>query len=238
MKYKIFVSGVQKELKLERRALKNFILGDILLSEYFEVFLFEDAPAKSKSAEKAYLDEVGDSNIYIGILGKKYGSIAKKVISPTEAEFEEAKKLDKNILVYIKGQNTMDKDRETGVKKFFARIRNSKKGYSYKRFNNINGLTQSVYTSLIDFLKEEGIVGRGAFDEGICKDAKLSDIDDEKVRWFLTIAKAARKYPLKKRCANKKCFSAFKFYKKRELNKRSHIAFWQKPAQTFYSSGS
>jgi len=51
MKYGIFVSGVQKELKAERRAVKDFILSDVLLSEYFDVFLFEDVSAKSKPAE-------------------------------------------------------------------------------------------------------------------------------------------------------------------------------------------
>ncbi|MBU1674136.1 DUF4062 domain-containing protein [Patescibacteria group bacterium] len=96
---KFFVSGVQKELKEERRAIKNFILNDALLSEYFDVFLFEDAPAKSKSAETAYLEEVRRSNIYIGILGTKYGSTAKGKISPTETEFCEAKKLHKTILI-------------------------------------------------------------------------------------------------------------------------------------------
>ena len=44
-KYKIFISGVQRELKKERRAVKDFILADPLLSEYFDVFLFEDSPA-------------------------------------------------------------------------------------------------------------------------------------------------------------------------------------------------
>lgn len=37
----------------ERRAVKDFVLKDPLLSEYLDMFLFEDAPAKSKSAEKA-----------------------------------------------------------------------------------------------------------------------------------------------------------------------------------------
>ena len=68
-RYKIFISGVQKELKAERRAVKDFIIKDVLLSEYFDVFLFEDSPAKSKSAEKAYIDEVRKSDIYIGLLG-------------------------------------------------------------------------------------------------------------------------------------------------------------------------
>jgi len=57
MKYKIFVSGAQKELKKERRAVKEFIRKDALLSEYFDVFLFEDSPAKSKSAEVAYIEK-------------------------------------------------------------------------------------------------------------------------------------------------------------------------------------
>jgi hypothetical protein len=38
-RYKIFISGVQKELKAERRAIKDFIIKDVLLSEYFDVFL-------------------------------------------------------------------------------------------------------------------------------------------------------------------------------------------------------
>ena len=43
---RIFLSSVQKELQSERRALKEFIEGDALLRRYFEVFLFEDLPAK------------------------------------------------------------------------------------------------------------------------------------------------------------------------------------------------
>jgi len=34
-KYKIFISGVKKELTAERRAVKDFVLNDPLLSEYF-----------------------------------------------------------------------------------------------------------------------------------------------------------------------------------------------------------
>ena len=70
-KYKVFISGVQKELQAERRALKSSILGDDLLSEYFDVFIFEDVCAKSKSAESVYLTEVGDNDIYAEILGQQ-----------------------------------------------------------------------------------------------------------------------------------------------------------------------
>ena len=116
-KYKIFISGAQKELKAERRVVKDSVLGDVLLSEYFDVFLFEDLPAKSRSAATAYLEEVHKSDIYIGLLGDKYGSAGKKKISPTETEFCEAKSQHKDILIYIKGENSADKKREAGVRK-------------------------------------------------------------------------------------------------------------------------
>ena len=45
MRFKIFISSVQKEFKKERSALKDYIYGDPLLSKFFDVFLFEDLPA-------------------------------------------------------------------------------------------------------------------------------------------------------------------------------------------------
>ena len=77
-KYKIFISGVQKELKRERRAIKAYILNDVLFSEYFNVFLFEDIPAKGKSSENLYLGEVDKCGIYIGVFGNEYGSVKKE----------------------------------------------------------------------------------------------------------------------------------------------------------------
>src|SRR3989338_1254001 len=159
-KYKVFISGIQKELREERRVVKDFILKNVLLSEYFAVFLFEDAPARSKSTEKAYLEEVRKCDIYIGLLGQKYGSAGKGKVSPTEAEFREAKVKHKEILIYIKGQNTVDKEREIGIQKIIKEIKNSKLGYSYRRFESVSELTDLVYESLIAFLKEKGEVGR------------------------------------------------------------------------------
>ena len=196
-KYKIFISGVQKELKGERRAVKDFILSDVLLSEYFDVFLFEDAPAKSRPVESIYLGEVKRSDIYIGIIGQQYGAVGKNKMSPTEKEFKEAKKLHKTILIYIKGENGKnDKKRDDGVQRLIKEMGHPQAGYARKRFKDIAELTRLVYASLIEFLKEEGIVGRGAFDERICAYAKITDIDEEKVRWFLRVAREERKFTL------------------------------------------
>jgi predicted HTH transcriptional regulator len=197
MKYKIFISGAQKELKAERRAVKDFILADPLLSEYFDVFLFEDSPARSKSAEKVYLEEIKKSDIYLGILGQKYGAAGIGKISPVESEFREAKKAHKTILIYIKGENSRnDKKRDNDIQRLIREISDPKQGFSRKRFNNNEELTRFIYASLLEFLKEKGIVGRGAFDERICAGAKISDIDQEKVKWFLRIAREERKFPI------------------------------------------
>ena len=47
----LFVSGVQKELPEERRAVKAFVEGDPLLRRYFRVFLFEDLRASGGQAD-------------------------------------------------------------------------------------------------------------------------------------------------------------------------------------------
>ncbi len=193
MKYKIFVSGVQKELEDERFAVKEMVVENYLLNEYFKVFLFEDLPAKSKSSEKVYLREVEESDIYVGIFGNEYGKIDKKGLSATEKEYVAASKSDKERLVFLKSG---DSKREDKLKALLSRIRNNTKGHCYKRFNAINEFKDELFKSLVDFLKDEGIVSNNAFDESACKNAKLNDVDEKKVRWFLQIAKSQRKYPL------------------------------------------
>lgn len=233
MKYKIFISGVQKELKVERRAIKDYILGDALFSEYFNVFLFEDAPAKSKSPEKSYLEEVKKCNIYIGILGNKYGAQKKTKISPTEAEFKEAKKKHKTILIYIKGDNTNDKKRETGVQGLIKEIRDSKRGFSYKRFDDVPELLRLIYASLIEFLKEEGIVGRGTFEDRICKNAKFSDIDEKRIRWFLKVARDARKFPLNQKASVKDVLTHLKLLTDGKITNAAILLFGKEPRNFF-----
>ena len=48
--YKVFISSVQEELKVERRSLRENILHDLVLALYVkDVFLFEDVPAKDQA---------------------------------------------------------------------------------------------------------------------------------------------------------------------------------------------
>ncbi len=194
MKYKIFVSGVQKELNEERFAVKEIITENILLQEYFKAFLFEDSPAKNRPAKTAYLDEVRKCDIYLGILGNEYGAVNKNNLSATEQEFREAQDTDKEILIYIKGKD--DTKRDKRLNKLINEIRDEDTGYKYKRFNTLPELKNSIYVSLIEFLREKGIVGRQTFDSSVCEDSGLDDIDKEKVRRFLQTAKNQRNFHL------------------------------------------
>jgi len=111
MKYRIFVSGVQKELKAERFAVQEIVESDVLLEDYFKVFLFEKSPAGSKSSKAIYLKEVRNCEVYIVIFGDEYGKVPGNKLSATEEEFREAQKRSKYVLAYIKGKSDNAKDK-------------------------------------------------------------------------------------------------------------------------------
>lgn len=71
-RYNIFISSVQKELATERRAVKEFITHDPLLSRYIsEVFLFEDVPAGDRKPDDIYLGEVQACDFYLAIFATR-----------------------------------------------------------------------------------------------------------------------------------------------------------------------
>jgi len=181
MMYKIFISSNQTELKEERAAVKEIILDNPTLRNFFEVFLFEDTPAKGESPVTSYLKEVDNSNIYIGIIGKEYGVKGKDGLSPTEIEFRRfIKKPEKEAMIFIKGTDDSKKDIE--IKAFIKAIRES---YIYKRFTNPDGLKAHVLSSLISYLDGKGKLSKGPFDETICRETGYEAIDEKGVKDFL-----------------------------------------------------
>ncbi|PKP56679.1 MAG: transcriptional regulator [Candidatus Altiarchaeales archaeon HGW-Altiarchaeales-2] len=231
MKYNLFVSGVQEELKIERRAVKNLIIENPLLKDYFNVFLFEDLPAKGKSSKKTYTDEVHKSNVYIGIFGNKYGNIGDDMISATEREFREAQKGNKEILIFIKENN--DKIRDAHVRKLITEIRGPEKGYIYKRFNDLQELKNVVYEGLIAFLREKGIIGRDAFDQRICSKVKLSHIDEKKIRWFLRVSREKRNFPLSLTASVKDVLTHLNLLREGGLTNAAILLFGRDPHKFF-----
>ena len=190
-KLTIFVSSVQKEFSKERRALKDYIDGDVLLGRFFKVFLFEDVPATDRRADEVYLEEVKRSEIYLGLFGDQYGVEDREGLFPTRKEFDSATKMDKARFIFVKGNR--DDNRHP---KMLALIRSAGDQLIRRRFNSLPDLHSAVYASLVHHLLSVGRILTGPFDATVCRNAELADISEDKIRWFLSRAKNARDYAL------------------------------------------
>jgi hypothetical protein len=82
-----FISSVMAELSAERQAAAAGVRALGLRAVMFEEFGGRDA-----DPEEAYLAEVEGSDIYIGILGRRYGKPLKSRFSATHAEYLHAEK--------------------------------------------------------------------------------------------------------------------------------------------------
>ena len=111
---RLFISSVQKEFEHERAAIKRMIESDPILKPYFTVFVFEiDAPASDKSTQQVYLEEIEKSDIYLVLIGNRYGYCREGELSPTEQEFDKARELGLTKLVMVRGSdNSKREDRE------------------------------------------------------------------------------------------------------------------------------
>jgi ATP-dependent DNA helicase RecG len=195
----LFLSSVQKELRQERRAIKEFIEGDALLRRYFEVFLFEDLPASNRKANDVYLEEVEKCDAYLGLFGNEYGSKDAKGVSPTEREFDLASTKGKPRLIFVKGT-----DDRTRHPKMLKLIRKAGSQLIRRRFVDIPDLTAAVYAALVEYLEHNGYLHALPFDASACPRATLDDLPQEKIKWFLEAAKRERAYALSVKTSREK----------------------------------
>ena len=228
--YKVFISSVQKELQVERKTVKNMIEGDALFNEYFTPYIFEGRKAaKSHSAKKEYMENAAECDVYIGIVGNEYGEKGKDGLSPVEREYNEAK--DKCVYIFIKGKK--DDAREKETVKFLKRIKDEERGHCYKRFETTEELLEIVRHSLVDYLKTQGDIFKGNFEDRPVKDATLADIDDEKIEWFIKTGTAVKRLKLP---AGSKPFDVLKHFELLNNGKPTIAAillFGKKPQKYF-----
>ena len=188
---RLFISSVQKELKMERRAVKDFVEGDALLCRYFSVFLFEDLPATDRRADDVYLEEVERSDVYIGLFANEYGTEDHEGLSPTEQEFAHATARGKTRLVFVKG--TYDEARHPKMLKL---IRKAGSQLIRRRFTDIPDLNAVLYASLVEHLERSGELRTLPFDASACPRATMGDISTDRLLWFLAAAHRERNYAL------------------------------------------
>jgi len=192
-RYSLFINSVQKELAAERRAVKEFITHDPLFRRFIsDVFLFEDIPAGDRKPDDIYLNEVEQRDIYLAILGNKYGWKNKDGKSPTELEFEHATKTHRERLIFVKGND--DKAREPEMAGLLAR---AGRQVTRRRFSDTPELIREVYASLVECLENRGALRSTPFDGSVCDGATIRDIDKSQVTAFVETAEAVGRLKLK-----------------------------------------
>src|SRR3989338_2971881 len=231
MKYKIFISSVQKEFKDERKALKDYIYGDALLSRFFEVFLCEDLPASDRHPNQAYIDGVKKSDIYLGLFGDEYGVIGKQGVSSTHKEFLTAQQSGKSRLIFVKGNNDNSRD-----PKMQGLMRVAGKQVIRRRFQSASELISSVYASLVDYLTAKDLLRFGPFDAAVCQDATLKDLSAEKIRRFVGAAREARGFPLRESAPYKEVLEHLNLLNKGKPTNAAILLFGKEPQRYLISS--
>lgn len=192
MAIKVFISSVQAEFCEERKRLFDYIREDALLSGFFEPYIFEETPAMDVSASQAYLGEVRNCDIYLGLFGMRYGYEDAEGVSPTEREFDLATQCGKMRLIYITRLQAGKKRHP----KQAALIAKAEQCVVRKSFEDYEQLQDAVYRSLVRYLVEKGFVRKTSFDDAICHGATIEDIDPASIKHFIMLAKAYRGFPI------------------------------------------
>ena len=188
-KKKLFISSVQAEFQEERRALVAYIRQDPMLGRYFEPYIFEESPAQDCSAQRAYMDEVEASDIYLGLYGELYGFEDKEGISPTEREYDAATQRNLYRIVLIKDVPARQtKEQQLIYKAEQDVVRNM--------FSTYAELKERVYSALVRYMVYKGILAGGPFDTTFHPYATINDLDKQKIATFVGLARDKRKFPV------------------------------------------
>lgn len=127
-----FISSVMAELAAERQAAAAGVRAVGLRPVMFEEFGGRDA-----DPEEAYLAEVEGSDIYIGIMGKRYGKPLKSRFSPTHAEYRHAEQQALRMAVWTLDTN----EREGPEQSFLDEVRTF---YVAPKFSSVDDLRRQV----------------------------------------------------------------------------------------------
>jgi len=188
-KKRIFISSVQSEFIKERSSLVAYIRQDAMLGRYFEPYIFEEQPAQDTSAQRAYMDEVATSDIYLGLYGEHYGYEDTEGVSPTEHEYDTATNNNVYRIVFIKDVPTRHAKEEHLIRKAESDVVRNK-------FCSFSELQTCVYAALVRYMVYKGILAGGPFDTSFHASATIYDLDKQKIASFVGLAREKRKFPI------------------------------------------
>ena len=228
---RVFISSVQREFAQERIALRDYLRRDPLMRRFFDVFLFEDVPALDRRPDDLYLDEVEQSDLYVGLFGNDYGSEDADGISPTEREFDQASASGIHRLIFVKGRNDSDRDSKMQVL-----INKAQSGLIRKRFDTSEELVTALYAALVEYLDSKALVRSEPFDAVPCLKASLDDLDTEQMTRFIRIARSARSFPLPEEASPEELLGHLNLLNDGRPTNAAMLVFGKTPQQFLISS--
>ena len=232
MKFRLFISSVQKEFAKERRAIASYIRKDAVFSKFFEVFLFEESPASSVTAQGVYLKEAAQCDVYLGLIGARYGFEDAQGMSPTEREYDTASAESRCILVFVK-QGTEEK-REAKEAAFLKKVESERVRRS---FRSMGDLKDTLAVSLVRFLEEKGKIQDKPFDACISPEATMADLSVRKMRDFVRTARELRGFSLPANVPIPKLLTHLDLIDKNgAIRNAAILLFGKKPQRYFISS--
>jgi ATP-dependent DNA helicase RecG len=182
----IFISSVQRELQEFRLAIRDYVNGDPLLAQFFNVFLFEDLPAGDRRADDVYLEQVAKSDLYLGLFANEYGWEDADGLSPTHREFNAATDNGVERVIFV-----IDLEGKRHPK-MLALIAEASDQLIRRRVSLIEELLDAIYHSLIEYLRRKQLIVTSPFDQTACRGATMHEVSGERIKWFLSRARAER----------------------------------------------
>ncbi len=228
---RLFISSVQKEFASERATLRDYLRADPLLRRFFEPFLFEDVPAADRRADEVYLDEVARCEVYLGLFGNHYGLENPAGLSATQREFDHATQHRRHRLIFVKGADDAAKH-----PKMQALILQAGGELIRKRFVTTAELIAGVYAALVRYLEEHELIRHGPFDAAPCPGATLTDLDPERMAWFLREARRARGFPLSEQATPEELLAHLNLFHAGRLTHAAVLLFGRQPQRFLLSS--
>ena len=228
---RIFVSSVQREFARERAALRDYVRNNPALRRFFQVFLFEDAPASDRRPDELYLAEVERCDIYVGLFGDQYGNEDEEGLSPTEREFIHATTLGKHRLVFLRdaGENERHPKMEALIGRAQAEV-------IRKRFSGSGELVAAFYEALVAYMEENDLLRSGPFDAAPCLDARMEDLDPERIKRFVRTARAERQFPLSDKIPPEELLEHLDLLHKGRPTNAAVLLFGRKPQRFLLTS--
>lgn len=228
---RIFISSVQGEFAAERLALRDYLRADPLLRRFFEPFIFEDVPATDRRVDDVYLEVVGLADVYVGLLGNEYGAEDASGLSPTHRELDQATRLHKHRLIFIKGTEDRAKHPKTQ-----ALIRQVGTELVRRRFTTTAELIAGVYASLVQYLEDRKLIRTGPFDTAPCLGATWADLDPERMTRFLREARRERAFPLRETASPEELLTHLNLLNDGRLTHAAVLLFGRQPQRFLISS--